>query len=426
MQKAVVIGAGMAGLMAAAVLARQYGDVILLDPDRMPDGALARKAVPQGQHAHALLKSGEEVMSGLFPGFVDDLIARGAHQFRVRSQWRTWGGTGWAPPVDIGLTMMSQTRPLIEHLIPERVMALEAVSTETGRVEALVSGRSERVTGVVVAGHEIAADLVVDASGRGGRTDAWLSGAGIAPPRKSTVAPELSYTSALFSRKINQGPDFGGWLMFGHPPETRSAVALPVEGDRWLVTAADRFGTTVEAEEAAFRGFLADLPDDRFVTLLAGEKPVSDFTRYRVAQVYMRHFDETDMPDNYVPIGDVIATFNPIYAQGMSIAALQAQALADALAGGGAGGVFQRYVGRAVEVARWAWLLGQANDLGYDQFAGDVGPDVTAVSRTLQRLNAALPDHPELMGDLGQAIHLFVSPESLEQAVESALAGATP
>src|SRR4051794_30815564 len=75
---AIVIGASMAGLTAARVLADHAGTVTVLDRDDLPSGYDARKGVPQGRHAHALLGGGARAIEGLFPGIMADMVGAGA------------------------------------------------------------------------------------------------------------------------------------------------------------------------------------------------------------------------------------------------------------------------------------------------------------------------------------------------------------
>ena len=77
-EHAVVLGASMAGLLAARVLTDFYETVTVVERDWLPDGPVNRRGVPQGRHAHALLGRGSQILDELFPGFLDDLVAAGA------------------------------------------------------------------------------------------------------------------------------------------------------------------------------------------------------------------------------------------------------------------------------------------------------------------------------------------------------------
>lgn len=419
---AIVIGAGMAGLMAARVLSEHFERVRLVEADELPDRAASRKGTPQCDHVHALLKSGEAALSRLYPGLKDELRSAGGHEFNVRSRWRAYGPGGWPEPVDVGLSMLAQTRPLLERLVRERTLQRTGIQLLRGRVRAL-AGEGE-VSGVVLEqdGREsrLDAELVVDATGRGGRAEAWLRDLGFTLPREEVMRPEIRYTSALFSRGVSDGSDYGGWLMFLQPPDTRSAVAIPVEGDAWQITVADRFGAAVPPEESAVRAFLRALPDPKVSELVQDERPLTDFHTYRIAEVRIRRFDEWtgDRPQGYLPIGDAIATFNPIYAQGISVAALQAQALAEAQdAHEAPEDVARSYIERAMEPALWAWRLGQASDLRYPQVEGERTEEVQTLADGIRRLMEASAREPALQAVYARVIHLLEPPDSIGRAM---------
>lgn len=427
MKHAVIIGGGMAGLIAAAVAARHFENVTLIDKDCLPDDPQPRKAVPQGHHVHALLKSGELFLCDLFPDFRQEALASGCLEFRVRSQWRTYGPKGWIAPVDIGLTALSQTRPLIEHVLRKLVFRSENTTNVTGAVVDLRNG--DTTTEVLLSdGRTLEADLVIDAAGRGGGTHRWLASLNGPVVPVDAYHPEIRYASTLFSRRITDGPDYGGWLMFTPAPGRRGAVALPVEKDRWLVTAYTRFGVPVPQSEDELRAFLHALPDSKIASLIEGEVSTTPISTYGIPKVQFRRFDlvAEGMPEGYLPLGDTIATFSPINAQGMSVAALQANALNRALTQY-AGDINWRrtvprhYVKQAAIPAQWAWTLCQALDAGFDTLRDTISAPALDISRTIRRVAENAATHPELIGAMGRAIHLLESPASFSRQVSEML-----
>lgn len=427
MKHAVIIGGGMAGLIAAAVAARHFKTVTLIDKDRFPDTPHPRKAVPQGHHVHALLKSGEIFLSDLFPDFRQKALGAGCLEFRVRSQWRTYGGNGWIAPVDIGLTALSQTRPLIEQVLRGLVSGRETVSFMTGTVEDLQTGQT--TTEVHLSdGTSLQADLVIDASGRGGGTRRWLASLNGPDVPVDTYHPEIRYASALFSRRIHDGPNYGGWLMFTPAPGRKGAVALPVENDRWLVTVYTRFGDPEPHSEEDFRAFLLDLPDQKIAGLIQDETAETSISTYAIPKVQFRRFDKVAefMPAGYLPLGDAIATFSPINAQGMSVAALQAKTLGEALMqySGDANwraSLPPEYLMKAAMPAEWAWILCQALDAGFDNLRKSISAPALDISKTIRRVSENAATHPELIGAMGRAIHLLESPAAFTRQVNATL-----
>jgi 2-polyprenyl-6-methoxyphenol hydroxylase-like FAD-dependent oxidoreductase len=422
--RAVVIGAGFAGLMTAALLARHFAHVCVVDRDDTSAAPGLRKGVPQAAHVHALLQSGRQVLSRFFPNFEQKALAAGSLKLNVRTQWRTFAGTRWMDPTDTGLHILSQTRPLLEQLIRREVFAMPTVQSLRAKVTGLRVNDQGAVSGIWLnmgAGDEsLTADFVVDASGRAGQTDRWLSAVGCAPPPTQVALPDVRYVSALFTRSVSRGPDLAGWLNFASAPETRGGILAPVEDDRWIVTATCRFGEAAPSDEGVFRAFLDRLRGRKIGGLLARERLKSGFATYRIAATYFRRFDliEHRLPAGYVPIGDALATFNPIYGQGMSVAALQAEALQQVLASlGFAEGWRDRaaelYLARAMKPARWAWLLGQAADMEYPQYKGERSEEVTLLNRALRRAITLSIGRPQFMGHIDHMLHLLVPPESL-------------
>jgi 2-polyprenyl-6-methoxyphenol hydroxylase-like FAD-dependent oxidoreductase len=76
--RAVVLGASMAGLLAARVLTDAYAQVTVIDRDQLPEAGTHRHGVPHGRHLHALLARGQQSLEELFPGLTAELVARGA------------------------------------------------------------------------------------------------------------------------------------------------------------------------------------------------------------------------------------------------------------------------------------------------------------------------------------------------------------
>ena len=417
----------MAGLVASAVAARHFEQVTMLDKETLPSAPHPRKAVPQGNHVHALLKSGELFLSELFPNFREEALSSGCLEFKVRSQWRTYGPNGWIEPVDIGLTALSQSQPLIEHVVRKLVSRLQNVSVLSGCVDDL-QRVGDTIGVILVNGTRINANLVVDASGRGGGTTKWLASLGGSNVPCEEYRPEIRYASTFFSRSINKGPNYGGWLMFTPAPETKGAVALPVENDRWLVTAYTRFGEAMPRVEKEFRDFLRDLPDSKISNLISDEIAQARISNYAIDTVRFRRFDKIAdaMPEGYIPLGDTIATFSPINAQGISVAALQAKELHEALAthkgeDSWRSIVSRNYIKKSAIPAEWAWDLCQALDAGFENLRGTISASAHDLSQTIRQVAENAGKHPELVGAMGRAIHLLESPRTFVQQVRNTL-----
>jgi 2-polyprenyl-6-methoxyphenol hydroxylase-like FAD-dependent oxidoreductase len=179
-----VIGASMAGLLAARGLADIASEVLIIERDALPEQPEARKGVPQGRHAHALLRAGALIIEDLFPGLIQDLVARGAQRLFWLASGMWWQFDGYRVRGGDDFELTTFTRPFLEDAIRERVAALPNVRMLSGVSARGVLGCDQQVKGVAL-GNEgnagessLDADLVVDASGRGSQATAWLKALG--------------------------------------------------------------------------------------------------------------------------------------------------------------------------------------------------------------------------------------------------------
>jgi len=178
-QRAIVIGAGIAGLLAARALSRHFRHVTVVERDALSTVPVPRAGVPQGKHIHVLLPGGLGALDRLFPGRPAELLDHGAQPFDYgQSQFYFLGN--WMPRIQTGLNTLAQTRPFIEHHIRRWVSELSNVEfVHDTSVSALLWDPSRaRVTGLAVrraaANEELRGDLVIDATGRNTRLPRWL------------------------------------------------------------------------------------------------------------------------------------------------------------------------------------------------------------------------------------------------------------
>src|SRR4051794_6289953 len=276
-RQAVVVGAGVAGLAATLVLASRYQQVIVLDRDELPDESVARRGVPQGAHAHGILAAGLRGLEALSPGLLDELVAAGAIEVDYGRDMKMFQFGAFRRQIEIGLSGVALTRPLLESVLRRRLTALPNVEIRGGTaVTGLVGDAAGRVVGVHVEGGDpVPANLVVDCSGRGGtRANRWLEALGCPVPETSEVKINVGYTTRMYRREPEQLTGARVVLVVTTPPVGRIAALFPIEGDRWIVTLGGWHNDYPPTDEAGFDAFVRSLPDGLVAEVLATAEPI--------------------------------------------------------------------------------------------------------------------------------------------------------
>ena len=387
---AVVIGGSLAGLMSAAVLAEHFDRVTVFERDQIEDRPVLHKSVPQGNHIHALLLSGQHVMSSLYPGFTDELKRLGA--VRVRSGidvvFHGPDGKGYnatrsvREPRDLGLEGHIMSRGLLEYHVRRRTVALANVTLETdAAIEGLLHADG-RVCGVrrkfAAGARAIEADLVIDAGGRGSHASRWLAEMGVPAPEETTIGVDFAYTSTKY-RKPDLIDALEPLLLVGGPPPkySRAAGLFEIENRTWHVSLAGRFGDYPPTDEAGFLAFAKALPSPRLYELIKDAERIADITHHRFPTSIWRHYEGLQaFPAGFLILGDAICSFNPVYGQGMSSAALQAETLRKVLRehaaqSRGLDGLAPVFFPKAAQAVSAPWTLAANFDFAYPETRGE-------------------------------------------------------
>lgn len=416
--RAIVIGGSMSGLLAARILADHFTDVVLYDRDVFPQSAQFRRGVPQGQHAHALLMSGRQVLDGLFPGFRDELLSQGA----IRGEYPKlrWFDNGVYHNTRFdGLEGLLVSRPCLESHVRARLTRLPNLAMKaTHDVDSPVFDGT-RVSGIRVCSREgaatVDADLVVDASGRGSQSPIWLDRAGFPRPREEAVRVSLGYSTRIYRRSTGHLNGDLAIICPSAPPQRRGGVALAMEGDRWMVTLFGMLNDHPPTDVAGFNAFAKTLPAPDINELISNAEPLTDPVPFKFPQSTRRHYEALDrFPDGYLVFGDAFCSFNPIYGQGMSSAAMQAAELQKCLAAGGPQ-LAPRFFKAAAKVVDAPWTMAVGGDLRYDEVEGARSGMVKFVNWYIGKLHLAAASDPHVARAFHRVANLLDPPPALMQ-----------
>jgi 2-polyprenyl-6-methoxyphenol hydroxylase-like FAD-dependent oxidoreductase len=425
---AIVIGASVAGLLAARVLSNHFERVTVIERDLLDEDAEPRRGVPQGRHTHLLLTRGEQVMSGLFPDLVPDLLARGATAITLGRELRWYHFGVWKKSHNGTPTSISVSRPCLEHELRRRVRNIRNVAIADGTVVTryVADWERARITGVCVRGRhgdmledEVHADLVVDAGGRGSQTPQRLLELGYRKPEETALRIGFGYASREYQRPPGARP-WQSMYVLDNPPSRRGGLIFPIEGDRWMVTLFGAYGDHPPPDDAGFMKFVRSLPVPDMHEALSAARPVAEVATIGFPTSQRRYYERlTRFPSGLLVMGDALCSFNPIFGQGMTVSALEAQLLDECLRSLELRGTpnlealtcnFREQVSKTVDIA---WNMATNEDLRFPQTPGARSLKVRFMHWYTKRLHRAAGESSLITERFHEVVHMLAPRSAL-------------
>lgn len=424
---AIVIGASLAGLLAARVLSERFERVTLVERDTLPAGPEARKGVPQARHVHALLIRGERIVERLFPGIVATLLQAGATAVRPGQDMRWFHFGCWKQHFQSDLRTIALSRPCLEFHVRRRLLERPNVRILDGTVVTRFAADWDcsRITGVYTRGrHSItmldepmSADLVVDASGRGSQTPQRIEELGYERPEEALVKVNFGYASRIYER-TSTPRDWTNLYVLDRPPAKRGGLIYPIEGNRWLVTLCGWHGQHPASTEEGFLDFARSLPVPDLYNTIAAAKPLTSIVAHGFPANWRRYYERlARFPGRLIVLGDALCSFNPVYGQGMTVAALGAETLEQCLRDLEArhtpslDALTQNFQGRLARIVDFPWQLAVGEDLRFAETAGKRSLKLRLMHRFTQRLHEACGESA-LVAERFNEVRNMIAPRS--------------
>ena len=399
-EHAVVLGASMAGLVAARALAEFFETVTVVERDALSDAADHRRGVPQGRQAHGLIMRGAQALEELFPGILDELVAAGAPLTDYRDLSKLHFNMGGHLAVQSGsakgLRAYTPSRPFLESHIRRRVRAIPNIAFLDNHdvVDVTSNTGRDRITGARIASRhsqsesELSADLVVDATGRGARTPAMLERLGYARPAEDDVVIHLTYASQLLRMPPESLHECAG-IVAPVPGRPTGMAILRYEHDTVMFAVFGMAGNDPPVGCSAMCAFAEQFAPAHLLAAIRAAEPLGETAQHRFPSSRWRRYDKARLlPDGLLVVGDAVCSFNPIYGQGMTVAALEALALRNCLSRGTTD-LPRRFFRATAKPIGQAWQLAAGGDLSLPEIQGTPPLSTRLLNGYMERLLTA-------------------------------------
>lgn len=407
MKTALIIGAGISGLLNARVLSETFDKVIILERDNLDD---KREGVPQGNHIHTLLARGRQIIETLYPDLPQELKSRHIPIISWNSDIHIVAFNGIANKFETGISTLGISRRYLENIIRELTLKRSNISIQQLKVEDLII-ENNRVTGLKTNISDVAGDLIIDASGRQSNLSTWLENAGYARPPISEVNPHMGYATRWYKIPESVELTVSSIVMQPRYKEAlyRGAATLFTEDRKVVITLVGTNRDYPPTDDAGFLQFANSLPDSMITEWIQQLEPISPIYGYRASNQW-RHYEKIALPENLLITGDGVCSFNPFYGQGMTVAAQEANMLRK-LIQQDRSSLSQKFHKKQAAIIQLPWSMATIEDLRSPDVEGMTKQFFHSLAhRYMDNLQATATRDPYVARAFIQVFHLLKSP----------------
>lgn len=424
-KRVVVLGGSMAGILAARVLAEHYAEVLVVERDHVLGVKETRRGTPHAIHAHALHARGHIIVEELFPDLTEELSAAGVPTCDL-GEMHWYLNARRIKAAQTGLRTVMAPRPMLEGHLRDRVAALPNVTflerhdilgvlatSDRGRIVGVRVEPADAGTGTGTSEKRLEADLVVDTTGRGSRTPVWLEELGYRRPDEERVKIGLSYTTRHYEMYPGMLDGIPSINPIASPAHPRGAFCSKIGPNLVNLSLTGMLGDRAPSDPEAFLDYARSLPIPDIYETVRDAKPVFDPITFGFPASVRRRYERLDrFPDRYLVMGDAMCSFNPVYGQGMTVAAMEALALRERLRLGATPRPAE-FFAEAARIIDTPWEVSVGGDLDFPGVQGPRTMKVKIGNAYMARLQYAATKDPKLTEAFMRVAGLIDPPEAL-------------
>jgi len=411
-EKAIIIGASMAGLLAARICADHFEEVLILEKDELPGSPEHRKGVPQDQQLHLLLSKGYQIITKLFPGIVDTLAAEGAISGDLGLMLRWYGDGGFRPQCETGQYSILMSRPLLEYTIRKALLRKSNVRIMDKTRVLAYQFEQGGITGVQTNLGSLKSDLTIDTCGMASSLGKQLVGWGYDSPNIEEVHVNVRYTSCLFPRPTTFTEVIN--INSEAPLNSKHGTVQAIENNKMIVMVQGRSQDKVPKDVESLKAYTAQLAHPLIYDTIKDADALSPLTHYHIPSVRWVHFETLNrFPPGLLCLGDAICRLNPVYGQGMSSAAMQAEVLDSVLGRSPLKVIWKSYFKQVAQLLKTPWEVTLAEDFKFPETEGIPPKIPKLIERYFSKLSRVMNQDPVLFKAFVQVLNLVKPPTSL-------------